>query len=105
MEHMTTELQDPKALIGQTILGSYIIEEQVAKGGMAWIYRVRHSLLNQPLALKLLFTHLAEDQIVRAFCERSQDPVSFETPQHRSGYGDLERWKDVGDVSRVDQRA
>lgn len=33
---------------------------------MAWIFRVRHAFLDQPLALKLLFSHLADDEIVRS---------------------------------------
>lgn len=48
------------ALIGKTI-GSYQILDELGSGGMASVYRARHALTNQIVAIKVLHAHLAKD--------------------------------------------
>lgn len=51
-----------------TILGGrYELSHQIARGGMADVYRARDRQLNRPVALKVLFPELSVD---RAFVER-----------------------------------
>ena len=47
-------------LIGQN-LGRYHIDEEIGRGGMARVYRATDSLLQRPVALKVLAPHLAVD--------------------------------------------
>jgi serine/threonine protein kinase len=48
-------------LIGRR-LGQYFITEQVGKGSIARVYRGRHEGLQQDVAVKVLFAHLADDE-------------------------------------------
>lgn len=48
-----------QALVGQVLQG-YLLEQQVGRGGMAWIYRAKQLSTQAYVALKILFPHLAE---------------------------------------------
>lgn len=52
------ELSD--RLVGQTIDARYVIEKRIARGGMATVYRARDTRLDRPVALKIMYPHLAE---------------------------------------------
>lgn len=54
-----------KSLIGQVLQGNYLIEKAVGKGGMAWVYRARHTKLQETMAVKVLLPHIAEEAGVR----------------------------------------
>lgn len=54
-----------KSLIGQVLQGNYLIEKAVGKGGMAWVYRARHTKLQEMMAVKVLLPHIAEEVGVR----------------------------------------
>jgi serine/threonine protein kinase len=45
---------DHFGLVGQRLDGKYDIEEAVAKGGCGVVYRARHHVLNEPVAVKVL---------------------------------------------------
>ena len=47
-------------LLGQTIDARYVIEKRIARGGMATVYRARDTRLDRPVALKIMYPHLAE---------------------------------------------
>jgi len=48
--------------------GAYELGPRIGKGGMAWVYQARQKNLDRPVALKILFPHLAEDeQLVARF--------------------------------------
>ncbi|HMU37709.1 MAG TPA: serine/threonine-protein kinase [Pseudomonadota bacterium] len=48
----TQEPQDP--LVGATLGGRYLIESFLSAGGMGVVYRAKHTVLDKPLAIKLL---------------------------------------------------
>lgn len=47
-------------LVGQTVDARYVIEKRIARGGMATVYRARDTRLDRPVALKIMYPHLAE---------------------------------------------
>lgn len=57
---MTVDPTDP--LIGTLLGGRYLVEERIARGGMASVYRGRDTRLNRPVALKVMRAHLASDE-------------------------------------------
>lgn len=50
------------ALVGTTVDSRYVIESRIARGGMATVYRARDTRLDRPVALKIMYPHLAESQ-------------------------------------------
>jgi serine/threonine-protein kinase len=40
------------------IVDKYVVEDQLGRGGFATVYRVRHTVLGRPAALKVLHAHL-----------------------------------------------
>ncbi|MEX0625109.1 MAG: serine/threonine-protein kinase [Chloroflexota bacterium] len=47
------------------ILGRYLLEERLARGGSAEVWRARDEKLNRPVAVKLLHPHLVADERAR----------------------------------------
>ncbi|MFF3321884.1 Stk1 family PASTA domain-containing Ser/Thr kinase [Streptomyces sp. NPDC002889] len=62
---MDTTLQDP--LVGQVLDGRYRVDERIAVGGMATVYRAVDTRLDRVLALKVMHPALATDA---SFVER-----------------------------------
>ena len=56
-------LKDPR--VGTTVAGRYVIENVLGEGGMATVYRARHTLIDRPCAVKILNPALARDKLVR----------------------------------------
>lgn len=52
----------PDPLIGRTIDSRYLIEDRIARGGMASVYRGLDYRLERPVAVKIMHAHLAEDE-------------------------------------------
>ena len=50
------------ALVGHVIDRRYFIEERIARGGMATVYRALDYRLERPVAIKVMHRHLAEDE-------------------------------------------
>jgi serine/threonine-protein kinase len=50
-----------------TLAERYVLESEIARGGMAIVYRARDDVLARPVAVKVLHSHLADDA---AFLER-----------------------------------
>jgi len=52
----------PDPLIGRTIDQRYLIEDRIARGGMAAVYRGLDYRLERPVAVKIMHQHLAADE-------------------------------------------
>ncbi|MGZ4211546.1 MAG: protein kinase domain-containing protein, partial [Actinomycetota bacterium] len=44
------------------LAGRYLLEEQIARGGMGEVWRARYEVLDRPVAVKLLHESLAGDE-------------------------------------------
>ena len=55
----------PDPRIGSVLGGRYILEELIGEGGMASVYRARHTLVDRPFAVKILRGELARDPTLR----------------------------------------
>jgi serine/threonine-protein kinase len=56
-------IRDP--LIGTTLAGRYLVEDVIGEGGMATVYRARHTLVDRPCAVKVMNPALASDPTTR----------------------------------------
>src|SRR5947209_2300332 len=52
--------------LGTVLDGKYRLEECIGEGGMGRVYRATHIHIDQPVAVKILHTHLASDQTALA---------------------------------------
>src|SRR6266567_4262982 len=57
-------------------LGPYEIQSLLGAGGMGEVYRARDTRLDRSVAIKILPTHLAEDQQARQRFERDARTIS-----------------------------
>lgn len=58
--------KDP--LVGTTLANRYLIESVVGKGGMGVVYKARNQVMDKPMAIKMLHSHLvAEPEAVKRF--------------------------------------
>ena len=69
-------------LVGQTLLGQYLVEEFIASGGMGAVFRVRDLKRNVHLAMKTLHSELAEDASVMRRFQREALALSTLTHPH-----------------------
>ncbi|MEM6954896.1 MAG: protein kinase [Myxococcota bacterium] len=51
--------------IGVTLANRYLVEDVVGRGGMATVYRARHTLVDRPVAVKIMSGQLARDPSLR----------------------------------------
>lgn len=59
----------------------YLIESIIGRGGMSVVYRARHLLLDKPVAIKMLHSHLAHDeQSLKRFRQEAQSAAKLEHP-------------------------
>jgi serine/threonine-protein kinase len=73
--------ESPEALVGQTLDGQYHVEAFVARGGMGTIYRARHVLLGDRVAIKLLRPEMRTDSAwLRRFRREGQAARRFRHP-------------------------
>src|SRR5215469_7520309 len=63
-------------LASSTRLGPYEIQAPLGAGGMGEVYRARDSRLDRSFAIKILPTHLSEDQQARQRFEREARTIS-----------------------------
>ncbi|RKN42282.1 Stk1 family PASTA domain-containing Ser/Thr kinase [Streptomyces hoynatensis] len=76
---MDGTLQDP--LIGQLLDGRYRVEELIAVGGMATVYRGLDTRLDRVLALKVMHTSLAQDAaFVARFIREAKSVARLDHP-------------------------
>jgi serine/threonine-protein kinase len=72
----------PSSLIGQTIDKRYRVEALLGEGGMGLVYRVIHTSLNKPLAIKVLRRENTHDEEVLARFRREAESASAIGNQH-----------------------
>ena len=66
----------PDPFIGTLIAGRYRVEAQLGEGGMATVYRARHTLQDKPVAIKLFRKELARDPKLRERFRREATSTS-----------------------------
>jgi tRNA A-37 threonylcarbamoyl transferase component Bud32 len=70
-----------RALLGQTILGVYQLIDVIGKGGMSIVYKARHKMTDQVVALKILPAELAIHADIKArFIEEAKALARLEHP-------------------------
>jgi serine/threonine-protein kinase len=75
---MDTTLSAP---IGQLLDGRYLVESQIARGGMATVYHARDVRLERTVALKIAHPELARDQeFVRRFISEARSAARLSSP-------------------------
>lgn len=75
------ELSKPDLLVGQTIDNRYFVEKRLGEGGMGLVYRVRHKILNQPLAMKVLRAEVSnQPEIIARFQREAQSASAIGNP-------------------------
>lgn len=68
-------------LVGEVIGGDYLVEHRVESGGMAWVYRATHQRLGGEVAIKVLFSHMADNPDVRKrFLREAQSQYTLNHP-------------------------
>ncbi|MFB4196854.1 Stk1 family PASTA domain-containing Ser/Thr kinase [Streptomyces carpaticus] len=87
---MDTTLQDP--LIGHVLDGRYRVDERIAVGGMATVYRAVDTRLERELAVKVMHPSLADDE---EFTERFiREAKSVARLDHQNIVGVLDQGRD-----------
>jgi len=80
---------DPR--VGRDLMGTYRLVEPLGKGGMATVYRGRHLLTDQEVAIKILSPELATQSDVKArFIEEARTLARLEHPNIVTLYNLLE---------------
>lgn len=75
---MSAEGTDRDPLIGRRLAGRYLVERQLARGGMARVYRAHDERLERPVAVKILSSPYADDRdYVRRFLEEARTAASL----------------------------
>jgi len=83
----------PEGLLGRTIDQRYRVEALLGEGGMGLVYRVTHTRLNKPLAIKVLRRENTKDPEVLARFRREAESASGIGNQHIvdiNDFGELE---------------
>lgn len=66
----------PEALIGQVLGGAYQIIRRMDEGGMGTVFQAEHVRLKRPVAVKVMASHLAEDESALARFQREAEIIS-----------------------------
>lgn len=66
----------PTALLGQVLGGAYRIQSQLDEGGMGLVYQAEHVRLKRPVAVKVMATHLSQDENAVARFTREAEIIS-----------------------------
>jgi eukaryotic-like serine/threonine-protein kinase len=74
-------VDDPEALVGTTLDGQYRIEKLLGKGGMGAVYRARHAVLGDEVAIKLLRAGMESNEMwLRRFQREGKAARRFKHP-------------------------
>ncbi|MBT8494018.1 MAG: serine/threonine protein kinase, partial [Deltaproteobacteria bacterium] len=73
--------EPPDPLIGTTLDSRYRIDKLLGRGGMGAVYRGRHMMLDQVVAIKVLLPQLATDETAtRRFVREAKSTFRFDHP-------------------------
>mgnify|MGYP001825513115 CR=1 FL=1 len=72
----------PQGLVGRTIDHRYRVDSKLGEGGMGLVYRVTHTLLNKPQAIKVLRREHTRDEEALARFRREAESASGIGNQH-----------------------
>ena len=68
-------------LLGRVVAQRYRLEEVVGRGGMAWVFRARHLVLEEPVAIKIMRPHvLRERTALRRFLREARASTRLKHP-------------------------
>ncbi len=74
-------VEDPAALVGETLDGLYQIEGLLGKGAMGTVYLARHTLLQDRVAIKVLASHLsANPEFLKRFLREGRAARAIHHP-------------------------
>ena len=91
---MDTTLADP--LVGRVLDGRYAVEQRVARGGMATVYRAVDRRLDRVVAVKVMHPALADDdEFVARFIREAKAAARLSHPNVVAVY---DQGTDVGNV-------
>ncbi|HRC55998.1 MAG TPA: protein kinase, partial [Kofleriaceae bacterium] len=80
-----------RRLIGKVVLGQYELVEILGQGGMSVVYKGRHKITEQPVALKILPPELAaHSQVKSRFLEEARALAQLDHPNivHLYNFGE-----------------
>ncbi len=86
------EVEDP--LIGRVIDGKYRLEEKLGEGGMGTVYKAKHVLINNELAIKILHSSLVADRHAVARFQREATAAARIKHPNAVGVTDFGRTED-----------
>ena len=67
--------------IGVLLGGKYLVEAAIGEGGMAQVYRARHTLVDRPVAIKIMDARFAKDDAMRErFRREAKNAASLAHP-------------------------
>ncbi len=71
----------PDTRVGTVLGGRYLVESAIGEGGMATVYRARHTLVDRPVAIKVMAPHLTKDASLRErFRREAKNSASLAHP-------------------------
>lgn len=74
-------------VLNRKLLGDYELLEVLGGGGMSIVYKARHTVLNRPVALKVLLTKfLGDEQMVNRFKREMQIVAALDHPHIAKAY-------------------
>jgi serine/threonine protein kinase len=79
----------PRALLGQTVLGRYVIEAELGAGATGTVYRGRHLKIGRAVAIKVLHEDYATDRTMLARFRREAEAAGRLHHPNLSGVLDL----------------
>ncbi|MBK7993996.1 MAG: SUMF1/EgtB/PvdO family nonheme iron enzyme [Blastocatellia bacterium] len=86
------EMEDP--LVGRVIDGKYRLEEKLGEGGMGTVYRAKHVLIQNDLAVKILHSPLVADRHAVARFQREATAAARIKHPNAVGVTDFGRTED-----------
>lgn len=84
----------PEALLGKVLGGAYKIQSQLDEGGMGIVYQAEHVRLKRPVAVKVMASHLSQDENAVARFTREAEIISQLHHPHVVQVLDFDRTED-----------